>query len=86
MGKVAFSDFFPLCWGFLIMQGSRSISAVFCAPKKAGVRQPLLIFLPYGGDPRECRGDIAFPPSFGSPGPGLRQPFLILFLFVGDHF
>ena len=22
-------------------------------------------FVPFAGDPRECRGDVAFPPSFG---------------------
>ena len=51
MGEVAFSDFVPLCWGFLRMQGSRSIPAVFCAPEKAGVRQPVLILFPYVWNP-----------------------------------
>ena len=30
------------------------------------VRQPILILSPFVGDPRECRGDIALPPSFGA--------------------
>ena len=25
----------------------------------------LLILSPFVGDPRECKGDVAFPPSFG---------------------
>ena len=29
------------------------------------MRQPLLILFPFVGDPRECRGDVAFSPSFG---------------------
>ena len=31
------------------------------------MRQPILILFPFVGDPRECRGDVAFPPSFGPP-------------------
>ena len=39
----------------------------FQGPEKAGVRQPFLSLFPFVGDPRECRGDAAFPPSFGPP-------------------
>ena len=35
------------------------------APEKAWARQPILILFPFVGDPGECRGDIALPPTFG---------------------
>ena len=37
------------------------------APEKAVVRQPHLILFPFVRDLRECRGDVAIPPSFGPP-------------------
>ena len=33
-----------------------------------------MILFPFVGDPRECRGDIAFPPSFGPPSTGGASP------------
>ena len=36
-------------------------------------------FVPFVGDPRECRGDVAFPPTCEPPlKAGVRQPILIL--------
>ena len=71
------------------MRGWLSISTLFWASEKAGVRQPPLILFPFCwvpflillpalgvGDPRECRGDVAFPPSFGPP------LFILPFLFA----
>ena len=46
------------------MQGWHSITTLFWASEKARVRQPLQILFPYSRDPRECRGDVAFQPSF----------------------
>ena len=40
--------------------------ALFGPPQKGGVRQPILILSSrLIGDPRECRGSVAIPPSFG---------------------
>ena len=64
--------------GCLTLASSRAL-------EKGRVRQPLLTLFPFVGDPRECRGDVAFPPSFGAPEKAqLRQPLLILFPYVGD--
>ena len=57
------------------MQGLHSNSALFWAPEKAGVRQPLLIFFHFVGDLRECRGYIAIPPSFGPTREGKGSHF-----------
>ena len=35
------------------------------ARKKAWLRQPILILFPFVGYPRECRGNVALPPTFG---------------------
>ena len=58
---VATLDFVPSCAFILIL------SPCLGTPKKAWVRQPFLILLPAlgVGDPQECKGDVAFPPSFG---------------------
>ena len=62
------------------MQGLRSDCAPFWAPEKARVRWPMLDFVPAlgVGDPRECRGYVATPPSIGPPRRhGLGGDFLI---------
>ena len=47
------------------MKMNEFISALFWAPEKARVRPTFLILFLFVGDPREGRGDVAFPPSFG---------------------
>ena len=66
MGEAATSDFAPRAEGLgsLRMQAWRS---PLLGPEKARVRQPLVILFSFVGDPRECRGDVAFPPSFEPP-------------------
>ena len=67
------------------MQGLRSTSALFWAPEKVGVRQPLLIFFHFVGDPRECRDYVAIPPSSRPPGKvGVASSNFVHALGVGD--
>ena len=40
-------------------------------------------FVPFVGDPRESRGDVAFPPTCGPQKSGLWQPILILSPLLG---
>ena len=51
------------------MQGLCSNSALLWAPEMARVREPLLILSARLalGEPRECRGYVAIPPSCGPP-------------------
>ena len=51
-GKGGAANFFgPLCWGPPGMQGLCTFSALFWAPKKVGIRQPILILSPFLGTP-----------------------------------
>ena len=41
-------------------------------------------FVPFVGEPRECRGDVAFPPSFGpQPSGAIEEPGTIHALLRG---
>ena len=52
-GEAANFDFVPLCLWTPGMQGSHSISALFWAPEKVGLRHPTLILSPFvWGAPR----------------------------------
>ena len=49
------------------MQGLRSISAHLRALAKVKGEVATFDFVPFAGDPRECRGYVAFPPTGGPP-------------------
>ena len=66
---VTTSNFAPRAWRWESprIRGWHSIWALFWATHKAGVREPLVIFISALGfrDPRECSVDVGFPPYFG---------------------
>ena len=60
------------------MQGLRGVSALFRAPEKAGVRQPILILSPFDwGPPRMERLRSIFALFLAPKKAGVRRPLLI---------
>ena len=65
------------------MQGFCNNSALFWAPEKAGVRQPLLILFPFVGDHRQRRGCVTIPLLGRREGKGEAASSYVV-PFVGD--